>query len=58
MAFATEEKKKVEIQTKKKEQEEQTEETPLILGRVANIKEQIVKIKRPYSRLWQNSFTR
>ena len=45
MAFATEEKKKVEIQTKKKEQEEQTEETPLILGRVANIKEQIVKIK-------------
>ena len=45
MTVVAEEKKKVEKQEKKKDIEEQEEDTPLILGRVANIKEQIVKIK-------------
>ena len=46
MTVVAEEKKKVEKQEKKKDiEEEQVEDTPLILGRVANIKEQIVKIK-------------
>lgn len=45
MTVVAEEKKKVEKQEKKKDIEEQVEDTPLILGRVANIKEQIVKIK-------------
>ena len=46
MTVIAEGKKKVEKQEKKKDiEEEQVEDTPLILGRVANIKEQIVKIK-------------
>ena len=49
IAIATQEKKKVKQEEEKaieeENSEEEEEETPLILGRSANIKEQIVKIK-------------